>query len=375
MSEARYRICSLITELRVGGAQNVLADVVLGLPRERYEQTVVCLFGAGETAHRLRDAGIEVVDLDMHGKADVRVVWRLWRLLRRLRPQLLHTHMFHANVLGRVLGRLAGVPYVVSTEHTMGQEGQVRRFFDRLTSPLADRVVAVSESVGAFIREKIGISPQRVVVIPNGIDLDRCRTSLTPAEARARLGLPTDVPVIGTIGTLRPVKGTDMLLRAFALLQGDFPTARLLIVGDGVEREPLHALAIELGISARTTFTGNRNDVGDLLVAMTVFCLPSHWEGLPLAALEAMCAGLPLVATQVGGTPEVVRDGETGRLVPPADPGALAQATAEFLRDPARSAIVGATGRRWVEENYARSRMVERNEALYEELLQRGEKG
>ncbi len=373
MSVPRWRICSLITELRVGGAQNVLADVVLGLPRERYEQTVACLFDAGETAQRLRQAGIEVVDLGMRGKADVRVVWRLARLLRRLRPQLLHTHMFHANLLGRVVGRLAGVPYVVSTEHTMGQEGQLRRFLDRLTSPLADRVVAVSESVGAFVRETVGISPQRVVVIPNGIDLARCQTALTPAEARDRLGLPADVPVIGTIGTLRPVKGTDMLLQAFALLQGEFPTAQLLIVGDGVERESLRVLAVELGLSAKTTFTGNRSDVGDLLAAMTVFCLPSHWEGLPLAALEAMCAGLPLVATRVGGTPEVVRDGETGRLVPPADPEAMAQAVAGFLRDPVRSAAIGATGRRWVEENYTRARMVERNEALYRELLERKE--
>lgn len=369
MTSQRWNICSLITELRIGGAQNVLYDIVTSLPQDRYRQLVVCLFGADETADRLRATGLEVVDLHMRSKLDIGVGWRLWRVLRDFGPHLLHSHMFHANLLARILGRLAGVPRIVCTEHTMGQEGSARRLLNRLTAPLADRITAVSEPVGAFARDAIGISPERVVVIPNGIDVQRCQSALTPEEARQRLGLAPKHFVVGTVGTLRQVKGTDMLLRAFAQLGQQLPQAQLLVVGDGPEWDALQALADELGIRDQTVFTGNRSDVADLLAAMGVFVLSSHWEGLPIAALEAMAAGLPVVATAVGGTPGVVLGGKTGLLVPASDPPALAQALQQLLSDPQRARAMGEAGRHRVEAHYTKQHMVEQMEALYQELL------
>lgn len=369
MTATPWRICTLITELRIGGAQNVLYDTVTGLPSDHYRHLVVCLFGADQTAERLRAAGFQVVDLHMRSKLDVGVVWRLGRVLRDFDPHLLHSHMFHANLLARIVGRLTGVPRIVCTEHTMGQEGSVRRLLNRLTAPLADRITAVSEQVGTFAREGIGIPSDQVVVIPNGIDIDRCRSALSPDQARAKLGLPPDQPVVGTVGTLRPVKGTDVLLRAFARLQESGPEAHLLVVGDGPEWDTLQALADELGIRDAITFTGNRSDIADLLAAMDLFVLSSHWEGLPIAALEAMAAGLPVVATAVGGTPGVVLDGKTGLLVPPSDPPALAGALQQLLSDPQQARTMGQAGRRRVEEQYTQQRMVERMEALYQELL------
>ncbi len=364
-----WRLCTLITELGVGGAQKVLADVVTALPRERYQVLATCLFGAGETATRLRQAGIEVVDLDMRSKADLAVVWRLWRLLRQFRPHSLHTHMFHASLLGRVAGRLAGVPHIVGSEHTMGQEGRLRRLVNRLTSPLTDRVIAVSESVGRFAREVIRIAPGKVVVIPNGIEPETCRSSLSPEQARRRFGLPEKALVVGTVGGLRRVKGTDLLLRAFARLRAGSPQARLLIVGDGPEWERLHALAEALGIREVTTFTGTLAGVADPLAAMTVFVLPSHWEGFGLAVVEAMAAGRPVVVTQVGSLPEVVGEGKCGLLVPPNDPEAMAAAIAQLLDDPDLRSRLAQAGRERVQALYTREVMVARTEALYRELI------
>lgn len=364
------RVCALITELGIGGAQKVMADVLTHLPQDRYRVLAVCIYNPGETGEALRRAGIQVVDLAMRSKTDITVAGRLLRLLRSFRPDILHTHMFHANLLGRLVGRLAGVPLVISTEHTMGQEGSVRRVLNRWTSPLAGRVVAVSQSVGDFAVERIRIDPGRVVVIPNGIDLRRYQTGPDPREARAKLGLPVEGPVVGSVGTLRPVKGFDILLQAFARLAPHWPGAHLLIVGDGPEMKKLRALADILGLCDRVHFTGARTDVEQLLPALDVFVCPSHWEGLPLAVVEAMAAGLPVVATRVSSLTEVVAEGVTGLIVPPADPAALAHSLETLLEDPELRRRMGAAGRQRAQDHYTLERMVSQTEELYQALLQ-----
>lgn len=364
-----YQICVLITELGIGGAQKVLADVVTALPRDKYQVQVACLFNPGATAARLQDAGIEVVDLQMHSRLDWLVLWRLWRLLRQSSPDILHTHMFHANLVGRLSGTLANVPYIISTEHTMGQEGRIRRLLNKITSALCDRVIAVSQSVGTYAMEVIGIEASKVIVIANGIDVNRYTSRLSPREARGRVGLPAGAAVIGTVGTLRKVKGTSILLRAFAGLHPRWPDTRLIIVGDGPERNNLQSLAQSLRIERSTIFTGERADVTDFLAAMTVFVLPSYWEGFGLAAVEAMAAGLPVVATRVGSLPEVILEGETGLLVPPSDPAVMAAAIEHLLANPDLGSQMGQAGRQRALVNYTRERMVTQTEELYKTLL------
>ncbi|MBU1751638.1 MAG: glycosyltransferase, partial [Chloroflexi bacterium] len=165
------RVLYLITELETGGAQTALAGLALHLDRARWEPQAACLYGAGVTAKRLRAGGVPVTDLCMRHRADARVLPRLWRLLRRERPHILHAYLFHANLLARVVGRLAGVPIILTSERTMGMESRARYLVNRLTAPLSDRVIAVSPSVRDFVVQRVGIAPDRVLVIPNGVDL------------------------------------------------------------------------------------------------------------------------------------------------------------------------------------------------------------
>ena len=361
-------ILHLITELDIGGAQKALARLLAHIDRRRFAPAVVCLYnGDKAVAREIRALGIPVTDLGMTAKWRFDALWRLYRLLRREHPVILHTWMFHANIPGRVLGHLAGVPIVISSERTMGQESRFRYALNRLTHPLADRVVCVSQRVADFAAGVIGIPPQKLVVVPNGIPVEEFQMD-NKAETRAALGISVTSLVIGTVGRLHPVKGTRHLIEAFAQCRTSCQLV-LLVIGDGPQRAQLESLAQRLGIADRVYFLGNRTDVPRLLQAMDVFVLPSEWEGMPNAALEAMATGLPVVATAVGGTPEVVVDGVTGLLVPPRNSEALAQAIAQLLADPELRRRMGQAGRERVEQLFSVEQMVRKTEALYEELL------
>jgi sugar transferase (PEP-CTERM/EpsH1 system associated) len=362
-----------ITELDTGGAQKALARLLARLDRQRFSPSVACLYNGDKVvAQEIRALDIPVTDLGMAAKWRWDALWRFYRLLRRFRPKILHTWMFHANIPGRVLGRLTGVPVVISSERTMGQEGHIRRWSNQLTAPLADRVTCVSKSVAGFAAQVIRIHPNKLLVIPNGISLEDFRPA-DPAEARDILGLSGATLVVGTVGRLQPVKGIRFLLEAFARLAAEHADVLLLLVGDGPERAPLQSLAQQLGIAKIVRFLGDRPDVSRWLHTMDVFVLPSIWEGMPNAALEAMAVGLPVVATAAGGTPEVVVDGVTGLLVPPRDPDALARAAARLLRDSDLRRTMGKAGRARVEQHFSIEETVRRTEELYTTLLK--EKG
>jgi sugar transferase (PEP-CTERM/EpsH1 system associated) len=365
----RVAVFQLITELDIGGAQFALLRLLAGLDRDRFAPAVACLYnGDGAVAQRIRALGVPVTDLGMTARWRWDAFGRLYRLLCHARPTILHTWMFHANIPGRVLGRLAGVPIVISSERTMGQEGRLRCWFNRITSPLPDRVACVSESVAEFAAQTIGIPPAQLAVIPNGIPLEDFHPA-GRSKARADLGIPLRAVVVGTVGRLQPVKGTSYLLEAWALLASDHPDAILLLVGGGPQQAALERMSRRLGISERVRFLGDRADVPDLLRGMDVFALPSIWEGMPNAALEAMAVGLPVVATAVGGTAEVVVDGVTGLLVPPGNSDALAQSITCLLCDPALRHKMGQAGRERVVKHFSVGRMVEQTERLYEQLL------
>jgi len=367
--ETPVRVLHLITELNIGGAEKVLSRLLSRLDRDRFALAVACLYGRdGLVADEIRSLGIPVTDLGMTAKWRLDAFVRLYRLLHRQRPTILHTWMFHANVPGRVLGRLAGVPIVISSERTMGQEGGLRRWLNRITGPLPDRVACVSESVAEFAAQTIGIPPAKLVVIPNGIPLEDFQPG-DRSRARVDLGIPLRVVVAGTVGRLQPVKGTRHLLEAWSRLVSGHPDAILLLVGGGSQQAALERMSRHLGISEHVRFLGDRADVPDLLRGMDVFVLPSLWEGMPNAALEAMAVGLPVVATAVGGTPEVVVDGVTGLLIPPGDPDALAQSIAHLLCDPDLRYRMGQAGRERVVNHFSVGRMVEQTTRLYEHLL------
>ncbi|MEA3407267.1 MAG: glycosyltransferase [Chloroflexota bacterium] len=374
-AQNRISTLFLITELNVGGAERIVEQLASQLPRNRYRAQVACLYDPHAIGADIQAAGIPVINLDMQAKWDLRAPYRLLRLLREENVQILHAHLFHAHLLAAIVGKLAGTPVIIATRHSVEIGGQHRETINRWIRPLCDAVVAVSKDVYQAEVQRSGIDPKKVTMIPNGVQL-REFSNFDPAAAeklRDAWSIQPETAIIGTVGRFVTPKGHIYLLDALASLRNQMPDIRALIIGDGPLRSSIETSVKALGLAEIVILTGTRHDIPELLSLLDLFVLPSLWEGLPIAILEAMAAGLPVVATRVGGVPEVVVDGETGLLVPPGDPDALAQAILRLLRDPDLRHRMGQAGRARVAEHFSVEQMVRKTEALYERLL--AEKG
>jgi glycosyltransferase involved in cell wall biosynthesis len=340
------------------------------LDRREFQPLVACYYnGDGRIAQKICSLGITVVDLGMSSKWRIEALIRLYRLFVDERPTILHSWMFHANLPGRLLGRLAKIPIIISSEHTLGQEGHLRIWLNRLTAPLADRVICVSHSIASYAHETIHVNPNKLTVIPNGVDETSFQNLPPKTQARLAFHLPANCTVIGAIGRPRPVKGYSYLLQGFASLAERHPKTHLLFVGEGPGRRDLIQQANSQNLSGRVTFLDDQEDIPSLLAALDIVSIPSLSEGMPVVALEAMAAGLPVVATHVGGTPEVVEDGATGLLVPPARPEALAEALEQLLVNPALREKMGRAGQARVSSKFSITRNVGLTQDLYRALL------
>lgn len=381
-STSRLRVSYLIDKLHRAGAQVHLGQLASSLDREVFEPEVVCLLAGGPVASGLHEDGVPVEVLGLGRLYAPRALASLLRLARRLRSRrvdVLHTYLVSANVYGSLAGRLAGVGAVVTSRRDMGfsRNSRLRLVEEWLVNPLVDKVVAVSPAVAEATRRERGLRDDQVITIPNGVDLERFDAARHPRlEARARAlrewGLADDEGTVGAIGHLSPVKGHADLLEAAARIVARHPRTRFFLVGDGPLRAALEAQARRLGLGERVVFAGAREDVARFLALLDVVVLPSHTEGLSNVVLEAMAMARPLVATSVGGNPDVLRDGVSGRLVPARDPEALAAAIVGLLEDPGKARAMGREARRVVEREFSRKRMVEAHEALYRGLPRRG---
>jgi glycosyltransferase involved in cell wall biosynthesis len=373
---SRINVLLLITELNVGGAERVVEQIATGLlSKNRYRVLVACLYDAGPIADDITAAGVRVVDLGMRGKWDAWVVYRLFRLLRSEEIHVLHAHLFHANLLGVIAGKMAGVPVIVATRQSVDIGGRWREWINHWAMRLPDKVVAVSEEVRQAENLRSRTESSKIITIPNSVPFQVFDNVNQSKVSRLRRNWDFDngIPVIGTVGRFVEPKGYPHLLDAMVRIQAHLPDVKVLLVGDGVLRRPMEEKAEALGLSDAVIFTGIRRDVPEILALLDVFVLPSLWEGLPIALLEAMAAGLPVVATRVGGVPEVVVDGVTGLLVPPRDPEALSEAILTLLQDPDLRQKMGQAGQDRVREYFSVERMVKRTENLYASLLK--EKG
>lgn len=323
-----------------------------------------------EAEARLRDSGIRVLQLARRSKADL-LAWRpLVSLLRSERVDVLHAHMFGSSLWGSVIGRLAGVPVVVTHDHGwVGPRSRAEMTLQRqVIARASDAVVAVSRHTREQLIEREGIPPEKIVFIANGIAPPPVPTG---ASVRKELGLVDGAPVVGSVGLLRAQKALEVLVEAAAILvrQG-FSDLVLAMAGDGPERPQLERLVAELGVADHVRLLGLRTDIPDVIASFDVAASSSDFEGSPLAIMEYMALGRPIVATRVGGVPDLIEDGVHGRLVSPRDPQALADAIAELLRDPARAAEMGRQARERRESEFAVATMVERIERLYRRLLE-----
>jgi glycosyltransferase involved in cell wall biosynthesis len=333
----RLRVLSLIDiATRHGGAERFAIGLAIHLPRDRFEPWICSTRGTDAgTARELDELGIRHVTLGRRARWDVHHMVGLATLLRRERFDILHAHKFGSNVWGTLIGRACGVPVVIAHEHTWSYEGNpLRAWLDgRVVGRLATRFVAVSQADAERMVSIEAVPREKILVIPAAAWWPR--PASTSGDLRAELGLGADTPLVAVAAVLRPQKALSVMLESHALVLARLPDAHLVIAGAGECRAALEQLASQLGLDGHVHFLGHRDDVDSILQAADVAALSSDYEGTPVVIAEGMAARTPLVATAVGGVPDIVEDGRSGLLVPPRDPLALANALTRLLTDPA----------------------------------------
>jgi glycosyltransferase involved in cell wall biosynthesis len=381
----RIRIARVIARLNIGGPAQHVIHLSSRLSRRRFESVLL-------TGHERREEGdmrdlaaaAGVVPIDVPGLGrelspanDLQSLLFVWRFFRRFRPHVVHTHTAKAGTIGRIAAWLARVPVVVHTYHGHVFHGYFRptatRVFlgiERGLARVTDQLLTVSLSVrDEVLRCGIG-TPHRVAVLPLGLDLERfIHAEALRGQLRAELGLGADVPLVGIVARLVPIKRHQDFIAAAGHLVGRRPDVRFLVVGDGERRGELEALARRSGLADRIGFLGWRRDLDRVYADLDVVVLTSANEGSPVSLIEAMAAGRAAVATRVGGVPDLIEHGVNGLLVPPATPAATAAATAALLDDADRRRAMGEAGRKRVYATFAVQRLVDDVEALYTDLL------
>ncbi|WP_422393005.1 Putative glycosyltransferase EpsD [Moorella humiferrea] len=348
-----------------------LVRLAIQLKARGWKVMVVSMLLPVAYVEELKAAGIPVTSLGMRrGVPDPRALFRLARILRRERPQVVHSHMVHANILARLVRPLVKVPVLVCTAHSFDEGGHYRELAYRFTDFLCDLTTQVSHA-GLERYVRVGAVPRpKIRFVPNGVDIERFRPN---PEARVRLRRELNVDnafVWLAVGRFEEAKDYPNMLRAFAKVLRSGKNAILLIAGQGTLKDEAESLALELGIARSVRFLGVRQDVPDLMNAADAYVMSSVWEGMPMVLLEAGAVGLPVVATDVGGNREVVLDTRSGFLVPPKDSDALACSMLQLMdMYPEERQCMGQVARTHIEANYSLERVVDQWEALYRELL------
>lgn len=361
-------ILYLSTSSGPGGAERVISNLASSLDPDRY-RPILCLFRPGWIQERSENRGVRTYIIPTHGMTDWRWALRIRQLLREEKVNLIHAHEFDANVQGTFAATIAGIP-LIATVHGKNY------FWERLRRRLAYRwvsrrttMVTVSQNLKDFVIEKVGVSPDRLKVVYNGVEaLPHCDEA-DVTECRRELGLPESDRVVGVVGNLYPVKGHQYLIDGIPSILNKCPNTSFIFAGRGQLEAELKEQVNRLGLDKRVHFLGLRQDIPRILALLDIFVLPSLSEGLSMAILEAMIAGKPVIATQVGGNPELVVDGETGFLVPPRDSQALASKIATLLTNRQQAIQFAERGKRRAEGQFSLGTMVKTYQTLYDERL------
>lgn len=366
MRREPLRIVHLNTERTWRGGEAQLIHLARGLARRGHRQLIVGQPDSPLMA-RAAAAGLDTVPLRIPSEWSVWPVFRLVKMLRGNSADVIHMHTSHAGTPGGLAARLAGTPVRILSR---------RVDFSVRGNPLRkakyewgiDRIIAVSDGIReVLVRD--GIRPEKISVIRSGIDLTAFDPALPREKFRKELGLDDQTPLIGTVGHFADHKGHRYLIEAAPTVIERIPPARFVLVGEGALRQALEARAAGLNLGNRVIFTGFRHDIPSILAALDLFVLPSHLEGLCTSLMDAMAMKKPVVAARTGGVPEVVEDGVTGRLVPPRDSAALAEAVVALMADPGLRTRMGEAARQRVEMRFSAELMVDETERVYNEVL------
>lgn len=387
LDNPKIKIAQVITRLDWGGSTDIFRILCAHLDPHRYDITLIVgdtrhpTLKTGEFLNRFRARTIIVPELrrDINPVFDIAALWRLYFIFRQRRFDVVHTHTAKAGALGRIAAALVKTPAIVHTPHGHNLYGyfnprvsaviaRIEKFLSRFT----DELIALTELERSDYVASGVAGAEKISVIYQGLELEKFTRDWKGAfNVKSSLKIRPEERVVGMVGRLEPVKGSLFFIEAAALIVKRCPDVRFLIIGEGSLRSSMEQRVKELGINANVIFTGWREDIPDILSLMDVMVLPSLNEAVGIALIEAQAEGVPVVASRIGGIPDVVKDHKTGILVPPSDAPAIAEAVISLLDDKPRRAAMGEAGRVWVRDRFRAEDMAEKTSALYSNLLSR----
>ncbi|NOZ64541.1 MAG: glycosyltransferase [Caldiserica bacterium] len=369
----RIKVLRVLPSLEMGGVEKTLISLLPELKKKGLDIKVCTLYRKDILAEELEKLGIKVVNIGMRSRMDVdfkytRGVVSLANFIRKGKFDIVHTHLYRANTPGRIAAILARAPVIIANEHNVDSwKNAAQRRMDRVLARFTDKIIAVSKRVKEFYVEEVGLPEEKIEVIYNGVDLNRFEKKVDKEKKREELAIPENSLLIGTVGRLQPQKDHKTFLKAASLILKKFPRAHFIVVGGGSLRKELESFAKAIGIEKNVHFLGERKDIEKILPLMDIFVLSSTREGFPITLLEAMACGIPVVATSVGGCPELVKEGETGFLVAPRNPGFLGERVVHLLKNQALREKIRRKAKKRA-ELFTIEKMAERTLAIYSRL-------
>jgi len=371
----KIKVLQLVEDLKRGGAERVIADISLGINKSRYDVSIWCISKGGAIAEELQEMGASLRILGISSYFNPFNILRLGRLLRKEKPDIIHTHGYFASVIGRTAAKLININRTILINHVHSTYWDYKKrnlWIEKFLSKSTHKIICCSNAVRRFVIDHEHIDPSLSVVIYNGVDIDKFSCTEDTILKETTLGFNPAKQVIGTVSSLTAHKGHIYLLKAASKVLEVFPSTQFIFVGDGRKREELEKKAKELNVFSSITFLGTRKDIPNILAAIDIFVLPSSSrEGLGISLLEAMAAEKPVVATSIGGIPEVVIDEETGILVPPKKANDIADAIIELLKSPIKAKTMGQKGALRAKEKFTTQHMLVEIEKLYEVFIQK----
>ncbi len=380
--EFRIRILYLISGLRVGGAEKMLLNLIKRLPRKKYEITLCSLSDANHFGKTFEDEGIVIKILYMKSLLDITKLLGLHSLLLKGKFHILHSVMYHADVIGRIIGKLYKIPVIISSERNTGnRKTKLHSIVYKITAPFSDMILCVSDSARRFLLEEEKVQGIPMKVIRNGVEKPDFPKG-TKILVRKKFGLPINGQMLVTACRIDAQKGLTTLIKSLKIVFSLFPNAFWVLVGDIEDESHRRQMKYKreiisrvetLGIENSVHMVGHRKDVYEIFAASDIFVMSSLFEGIPNSVLEAMTLGVPCVATRVGGVPEIIKSGQTGLLVPAKDSKELAEATCSLLSDPEKARKLGNQGKQFVRSQMDWDVMAENVQSVYMTLLRRKE--
>jgi len=369
MDKGSIKVLHLVQGLGIGGLENVVVNLLKGIDSERYQPSVCCYDTLWSVAQSLNGI-INIHFLKRKQGIDYAYPFKLAALLKREKIQILHLHNSTAFFYGVIAGKITRVPVIIYTEHARDIFPNIKvRIADKILSSFTDKVIVVADYLKKNLIKYEWFNPSKIITIYNGADETKFNNKYNVDEVKRDLGLFGRKKIVGIVARLDPIKNHKCLIKAMQIVVKHYPDTILLVIGDGALRDELKAFARESNLLNNIYFLGTRQDIPQLLAIMDIFVLCSISEGLPMTLLEAMAAGKPIIATNVGGIPEIIEHGINGVLIPPDNPDILADAIKKLIDDTEKAKQMGSMAREKFENNFTLSTMVKNYEEVYESFI------